>query len=144
MRELLKHGLDINSINHEGFTALQIAIVENHEDMCRLLIMNGANKEKLNSDGSGAREMNKETPEEMNQQNEVGHPTTSNAMTKKEKMSNMPENGYAPRISTYKGHPLLRNSSSESGKLIFLPSTMQELRETIGMQKIILTFHTWS
>ncbi|KAG6520091.1 hypothetical protein ZIOFF_017121 [Zingiber officinale] len=132
MRELLKQGLDINSINHEGFAALQIAIVENHEEMCRLLIMNGANKEKLNSHGSGAREINKETLEEMNQQNHVGHSTTSNTMIKKEKMSNMQENRYAPRISTYKGHPLLRNSSSESGKLIFLPSTMQDLRETIG------------
>ncbi|KAG0481095.1 hypothetical protein HPP92_011953 [Vanilla planifolia] len=37
-----------------------------------------------------------------------------------------------PRASVYRGHPLLRNTSSEAGKLIRLPNTMEQLKHLIG------------
>ena len=42
IKELLKQGLNIDSKNRRGLTAIQIAMVENHTDMIKLLVMNGA------------------------------------------------------------------------------------------------------
>ncbi|WOL11938.1 potassium channel AKT2 [Canna indica] len=140
MKELLKHGLNIDSENHEGLTALQIALAGNHDDMVKLLVMNGASIEKANLKGIGVRKI-KEILEETDKQKDARYPgmINSNGVIKQTKLPRKQEcslnseiNGYPPRISVYKGHPLLRNNCSESGKLISLPSTMEELKIIIG------------
>ncbi|WOL11933.1 potassium channel AKT2 [Canna indica] len=57
MKERLKHGLSIDFENHEGLTALQIALAGNHDDMVNLLVMNGASIEKANLKGIGVRKI---------------------------------------------------------------------------------------
>ncbi|KFK28793.1 hypothetical protein AALP_AA7G048900 [Arabis alpina] len=42
MKDLLKQGISVDTKNHHGFTALQVAMSENHMDMVNLLMMNGA------------------------------------------------------------------------------------------------------
>ncbi|MCD7457961.1 hypothetical protein HAX54_036678 [Datura stramonium] len=42
MKELLKHGLQVDSKDRDGSTAIQVALEENLEDMVKLLLMNGA------------------------------------------------------------------------------------------------------
>lgn len=42
MSELLKQGLNIESKDHQGCTAMQVALQENHGDMIQLLYMNGS------------------------------------------------------------------------------------------------------
>ncbi|XP_064967988.1 potassium channel AKT2-like isoform X2 [Musa acuminata AAA Group] len=142
MRELLNHGLNIDSENHEGLTALQIASAENHEEMVTFLVMNGASIVKSNPNGSIERRMKKEILEEMIQQRDVGYPTMAlepygafkktEVLREQDNSLKLEANEHRPRISVFNGHPLLRNSHSETGKLISLPSTMEELRTIIG------------
>ncbi|CAL9192900.1 potassium channel AKT2 [Musa acuminata AAA Group] len=142
MKELLKHGLNIDSENHEGLTALQIALAENYEDMVAFLVLNGASIEKANLNGRGARKIRNGVLKEMDQQRDAGCVNTlpeSNGqftqtlvLEKQENSFKLETNGYPPRISVYKGHPLLRNNCSGSGKLMCLPSTMEELKTIIG------------
>lgn len=42
MKDLLKQGISVDTKNHHGFTALQVAMSENQMDMVNLLMMNGA------------------------------------------------------------------------------------------------------
>ncbi|THU50872.1 hypothetical protein C4D60_Mb06t24930 [Musa balbisiana] len=142
MKELLKHGLNIDSENHEGLTALQIALAENHEDMVAFLVMNGASIEKANLNGRAARKIRNGVLKEMDQQRDAGCVSTlpesngqftqTRVLEKQENSFKLETNGYPPRISVYKGHPLLRNNCSGSGKLMCLPSTMEELKTIIG------------
>ncbi|CAL9121550.1 unnamed protein product [Musa textilis] len=142
MKELLKHGLNIDSQNHEGLTALQIALAEYSEDMVTFLVMNGASIEKANLNGRGARKIRNGVLKEMGQQRDAGCVNTlpesngqftqTQVLEKQENSFKLETNGYPPRISVYKGHPLLRNNCSKSGKLICLPSTMEELKTIIG------------
>ncbi|XP_038989420.1 potassium channel AKT2-like [Phoenix dactylifera] len=142
VKELLKHGLNIESGNHEGLTALQVALAENHEEIIRFLVMNGANVEKADPSGRGQSKMKHHLLEEMVHQREVGYPITvleSPSESEQIKVSgeqghmlNWERIGHCPRVSVYKGHPLLRIPSSEAGKLISLPNTMKELKNIIG------------
>lgn len=137
MKELLKHGLNMDSENHEGLTALQVALAENHEEIVRFLVMNGANIEKADKNGRGTNKMKHHLLEEMVQQREVGCPITVLDFPRESKQRkasreqnhklNWERNGHCPRVSVYKGHPLQRISSSEAGRLISLPRTMKEL-----------------
>nr|XP_010930758.2 LOW QUALITY PROTEIN: potassium channel AKT2-like [Elaeis guineensis] len=141
VKELLKHSLNMDSENHEGLTALQVALAENHEEIIRFLVMNGANIEKAGLSGE-QRKMKHHLLEEMVHKREVGYPITVLELpseTKQIKVSgeqghmlNWERIGHCPRVSVYKGHPLLRIPSSEAGKLISLPSTMKELKNIIG------------
>lgn len=124
MKELLKHGLNIDSENRQGLTAVQVSLAENNEEMVALLVMNGASVEKENSNDGETRKIKKRALEELNQQKD--------AIEQRRLPFKQEPNGYPPRISVYKGHPLLRNQSSESGKLIFLPNSIEELNSIIG------------
>ncbi|EMS50502.1 Potassium channel AKT2/3 [Triticum urartu] len=48
------------------------------------------------------------------------------------KGSTRPDSTHWPRVSIYKGHPFVRNHSSEAGKLINLPATMEGFKTIIG------------
>lgn len=139
MKELLKHGLDIDSENNEGLTALQAAFAENHTDMVKFLVMNGANIENINPSSSETRKMTQADLQELVQKREIGFPITileSPIELKQTKMSEEKchmmkwgtSDGLCPRVSIHKGHPLLRIPRSGAGKLINLPNTMEELK----------------
>ncbi|RWW05172.1 hypothetical protein GW17_00031575 [Ensete ventricosum] len=113
--------------------------------------MNGASIEKanLNGRGGGARKTRNGVFKEMDQQRDAGYVNTlpesdgqftqTQVLEKQENSFKLETNGYPPRISVFKGHPLLRNNCSGSGKLICLPSTMEELKTIIGMNKYTLS-----
>ncbi|KAH0469547.1 hypothetical protein IEQ34_001105 [Dendrobium chrysotoxum] len=141
MKEILKQGLNIDSTNYEGLTALEVALAEKHVEVARFLIMNGANIENVNIHGRDA--MPKSELEEMVKKREIGYPITIFEAPEvfKEKMI-YGDDGESvkwrersvicPRASVYRGHPMLRNPTSEAGKLINLPSTMEQLKDIIG------------
>ncbi|XXG73616.1 hypothetical protein AAC387_Pa07g2506 [Persea americana] len=152
MMELLKHGLNIDSKTQEGLTALQIAFTEMHVSVVNFLVMNGANVDNFYPYGKTTTEMayidQGRFPfsilEEMMQKREVGHQVTvlesprepPSVLRKQEDASIWRRNdGFLPRVSIYKGHPLLRNSFSEAGKLIRLPSSIEELKKFAAGEK---------
>ncbi|OAY67963.1 Potassium channel AKT2 [Ananas comosus] len=143
LKDLLKHGLDINSENHEGLTALQIALDEDNADMVKFLIMNGANIENVNHNLWEKGKMTEEALQELLQKREVGYPIAilespkafqqTRTLEGKRHMTNLNiRDGICPRVSLHKGHPFLRNPRSEAGKLLNLPNTMEELKVIIG------------
>ncbi|PIA41015.1 hypothetical protein AQUCO_02300056v1 [Aquilegia coerulea] len=138
MKELLKHGLNIDSKNRQQLTALQIATAENHIDMVNLLVMNGANTEEVNWNGFSS-----EIIDKMVQQREVGHRITVHEnipngtekiiyRNKEEKKCRKGE--CCLRVSIYRGHPALRKKTgcNEAGRLIRLPTSMQHLKLIAG------------
>ncbi|XXG65205.1 hypothetical protein AAC387_Pa05g2969 [Persea americana] len=146
VKELLKRGLNIDSKNQQGLTALQIAIFEMKLDMVNFLIMNGANVEDAYTHAKTSSEMASEDQgrfplaalEEMVRKREVGHQIMvleipPSVPMKQEHMSILSRNnGHHPRVSIYRGHPLLRDSCSDAGKLIRLPSTFEKLKKIAG------------
>lgn len=141
MKDLLGHGLNIDAENDEGLTALQISMAGDHDDMVRFLIMNGAKIEKVDPKEWERKKMVHKDFEEMMQKREIGYPIAilkppNVKQTKIEEQDHMLKwdrrVGVYPRVSVYRGHPLLRNPHSEAGKLINLPSTMEELKSIIG------------
>ncbi|XP_068658680.1 potassium channel AKT2 [Aristolochia californica] len=135
MKELLKHGLHIDSKNSQGSSALQIALAENHLDMVNLLFINGAKVEET---------VPNEVLDEITQKQDVGYhiPVLGTNKEpqwmhrKREEQSVWAKHGkVCPRISIYRGHPLLRDSNSEAGKLIRMPSSMEEL-QTVAAEKL--------
>ncbi|CBI23771.3 unnamed protein product, partial [Vitis vinifera] len=109
MKELLKQGLNIDSKNRQGLTAIQIAMAEDHTDMVKLLVMNGADVIHANTyeDQGGEKEFN----------TNGGFKGTN-----------------VPRVSIYRGHPLQRKESccTEAGRLIRLPNSLMELKAIAG------------
>ncbi|EES19575.1 hypothetical protein BDA96_09G154800 [Sorghum bicolor] len=141
LRELLKLGLDVDSEDHDGATALRVAMAEGHADVARFLIMNGASVDKasLDDDGSGSgtarRTMSSTELRELLQKRELGHSITivdSPAVIPDRLQSTGSNQQRWPRVSIYNGHPFLRNRSYEAGKLINLPGTMEEFIATVG------------
>ncbi|KAJ3677990.1 hypothetical protein LUZ60_001793 [Juncus effusus] len=132
LKELLKHGLNIDSINHEGLTALNIALVDDNVKMIKYLVMNGANVENADLKGWKSQKMAREEIEEMLEKREVGYSIsvleTPHEIEKLKELDRKEEKFV--RVSIYKGHPLLRKP--EAGKLISLPKTMEELQDVIG------------
>ncbi|KAL0699161.1 hypothetical protein Bca4012_055283 [Brassica carinata] len=49
MKDLLKEGINVDTEDHHGFTALQVAMAENQMDMVNLLTMNGADVVGVNT-----------------------------------------------------------------------------------------------
>ena len=136
MQELLKHGLSVDAKDRHGLTALQIAMKEKHEDMVNLLVMNGADVINENT-----YEFSSTTLNEMLQKREIGHRITVTDNTSGEAPLNKLEGEHIgklgtsrgldhPRVSIYRGHPLMRKESCcmESGKLIRLPDSLEELK----------------
>ncbi|MBA0855717.1 hypothetical protein Goshw_017942 [Gossypium schwendimanii] len=140
MKELLKHGLPIEAKNRHGLTALQIAMKEKHENMVNLLVMNGADVINTNT-----YEFSSEALNEMLEKREIGHrinvpdTTSSEALQKKLEGDTVgkPDKSRTvdhPRVSIYKGHPLMRKKScsTEPGKLISLPDSLEDLKNIAG------------
>nr|CAB3461391.1 unnamed protein product [Digitaria exilis] len=159
LRKLLRLGLDVDSEDHDGATALRVAMAEGHADAARFLILNGASLDKagLADDGSGSGSgearlaMSPGELRELLRKRELGHqiiildddaPTVvppviaggssaGNSRQGGRLQSSSSDNARWPRVSIHKGHPLVRNRSSEAGKLINLPGTMGEFRAII-------------
>ncbi|XP_044490240.1 potassium channel AKT2/3 isoform X2 [Mangifera indica] len=138
MKELLKSGLNIDSKDHHGFTAIQVAMAENHVDMVNLLVMNGADVVDANAYEFSSTRLN-----EMLQKREIGHQitvhdyTTNEAILKKivEKNEGRKSKGVNhERVRIYRGHPMVRkeNCCHESGRLIKLPNSLEELKNIAG------------
>ncbi|KAL6609939.1 hypothetical protein ACP70R_039908 [Stipagrostis hirtigluma subsp. patula] len=148
LRELLKHGLDVDSEDHDGATALRVALAEGHGAAARFLVMNGASVDRASLDGGDGAARPTVSPAELRellQKRELGHPITihdtpavvrDGGSSGKGRHGRLPgarsDNAHWPRVSIYKGHPFVRNHSSEAGKLINLPGTMEEFKTVIG------------
>ncbi|GLT30541.1 hypothetical protein SLA2020_053350 [Shorea laevis] len=136
MKELLKHGLNVDAEDRHGLTALQIAMAGNHVDMVSLLVMNGADIASVSSHRLSSMDLN-----EMVQNREIGHritilDTNLNEVSKRlEKEHEGKCNGNDHlRVSIYKGHPLVRKETCcrESGRLVKLPNSLEELKRIAG------------
>ncbi|KAF2293847.1 hypothetical protein GH714_005101 [Hevea brasiliensis] len=95
MKELLKHGLNVDSKDRQGKTAVQIAIAQNYVGMVDLLVMNGADVSAANRS-----EFSSTALKEMMQKREIGH--------------------------------RLQCQILESGRLIRLPNSIEELKSIAG------------
>lgn len=151
MKELLKHGLNVDSNDRHGSTALQIAMAENHVEMVNLLVMNGASVVDANSYDFSSEILN-----EMLKQREVGHQITLLDATEMQEMpierhkeEREPVMGKfkkmgCPRVSIYRGHPMARRESGrmEAGRLIRLPSSIRDLKIIAGMKLSISLYTT--
>lgn len=152
MKELLKNGLNIDSRDRYGVTAVQIAMAENHPDMVNLLVMNGADIKDVNNSTISYR-FSSETLKEMLMKREVGHRITVSDTTPdhqelfsrkhegdqeyswmEERTNNGSSSYYHPRVSIYRGHPLVRKESccNEAGRLMRLPNSLEELKNIAG------------
>ncbi|KAF3444469.1 hypothetical protein FNV43_RR14161 [Rhamnella rubrinervis] len=142
MEELLKYGLNVDSRNHHGLTPLQTAMTENNIDMVNLLVMNGAEVVNINSNTS---EFPSTTLSEMLEKREVGHritvpetaPSELISMSHEERQEcnwRKPNGVNFPRVSIYKGHPVVRRQTgcTEAGRLIRLPNSLVELKKVAG------------
>ncbi|XP_057431846.1 potassium channel AKT2/3-like [Lotus japonicus] len=142
MNELLKQGLNIDSKDRHGNTAIQIAMTENHVDMVQLLVMNGADVSDVHTNEFSAFNLN-----EMLQKREVGHLINVNeAMSsedvlkgqqyqeEKEHIRGRSNGLVCPRVSIYRGHPVVKRERGvmEAGKLIRLPDSLEELKTIAG------------
>lgn len=145
MKELLKQGLNIDSKNRQGLTAIQVAMAENHTDMVKLLVMNGADVVHANT-----YKFSSETLNEMLQKRETGHRIMMPSASPTDHELFQRENGgerefnsdggftgtNVARVSVYRGHPLERkdSSSAEAGRLMRLPNSLTELKAIAGHQ----------
>ncbi|XP_012464858.1 potassium channel AKT2/3 [Gossypium raimondii] len=140
MQELLKQGLNVDAKDRHGSTALQVAMKEKHQEMVNLLVMNGADVIDPNT-----YEFSPTTLNEMVKKREIGHRIT--VMTDNEPPLKEVEGDRHvgivgkscrgidhPRVSIYRGHPLMRKESScmEPGKLIRLPGSFDQLINFAG------------
>ncbi|KAG2627328.1 hypothetical protein PVAP13_3KG124349 [Panicum virgatum] len=157
LRELLRLGVDADAEDHDGATALRAAVAEGHADAARFLIMNGASVDKAGLDdgggsGPGGARLTMSPVElrELLRKRELGHQITilnppavvpvngegsSSGHSRQGRFPSASPPDSArwprPRVSIYKGHPFARTQSSDAGKLIHLPGTMEELRAII-------------
>ncbi|XP_061337183.1 potassium channel AKT2/3 isoform X2 [Gastrolobium bilobum] len=122
MNELLKQGLNIDSKDGHGITAIQIAMAENHVDMIQLLVMNGADVSDVYTHEFSASTLN-----EMLKKREIEHLITQTACRRSNGLNCL-------RVSIYRGHPLVRREKGfmEAGKLIRLPDSLEELKTIAG------------
>uniref|UniRef100_A0A5B6YZR5 Potassium channel n=1 Tax=Davidia involucrata TaxID=16924 RepID=A0A5B6YZR5_DAVIN len=141
MKELLKHGLHVESKDRHGLTAIQIAMEENHVDMVKLLMMNGADVNDSNKFKFSSVILN-----EMLQKREVGHRINVSDTTPERVLFRRHEGEeecnwgrskqgtFYPRVSIYRGHPVVRRESccTEAGRLIRLPNSLVELKSIAG------------
>lgn len=136
----MKHGLNVDSKDRNGSTALQIAMAENHVNMVNLLVMNGANVAETD-----LHNFSPEALKAMLERREIGHriavqenPAHEMAIKKHE---GGPECGKSvvamgghQRVSIYRRNPLSRreNCNMDAGRLIKMPDSMDELRNIAG------------
>ncbi|KAK7328292.1 hypothetical protein VNO77_22395 [Canavalia gladiata] len=141
MNDLLKQGLNIDCRGHHGARAIQIAVAENHVDMVQLLIMNGADVSIIHD-----HEFSSSTLNEMLLKREIGHQITVNEampsefvlkgqhQEEKENIWGRSNGLKFPRVSIYKGDPLVRREKGfmQAGRLIRLPDSLDELKTIAG------------
>ncbi|GMI88188.1 potassium transport 2/3 [Hibiscus trionum] len=136
MEELLKQGLNVDAKDRSGLTALQVAMIEKHDQMVNLLVMNGAEITNAN-----IYEFSPSTLNEMLQKQDIGHQITgtdsvspSTNLGAGNQVGRIGKSLDHPRVSIYKGHPLIRKESHcmEPGKLIRLPNSLEELMNFAG------------
>ncbi|XAR56341.1 hypothetical protein NMG60_11036789 [Bertholletia excelsa] len=141
MKELLKHGLHVDSKGRSGQIAVQVAMEEDHMDMVKLLLMNGAD-----IGDADRRKLPSMNWSEMLQKREVGYrinmPDASpdqvllRRQLEAEDESNLgrPRGMCYLRVSIYRGHPMARRDSccTEAGRLIRLPNSLEELKSIAG------------
>lgn len=142
MKELLKHGLNLDSMDCNGKTAVQVAMAENHVDMVNLLVMNGADVTEANT-----HEFSSTTLNEMLQKREIGHRimvpdhfvTNNEVLLKRLEEQGCNSCGKSHgmnyiRVSIYRGHPAIRRETRcmEPGRLIKLPNSLEVLKTIAG------------
>ncbi|KAK1417662.1 hypothetical protein QVD17_26794 [Tagetes erecta] len=145
MKGLLKHGLLVDSKDHHGSTAIQIAVAENNIEMVKLLVMNGADV----NDNTIKNNIPAENLMDFVAKREVGHRIVmpdqepishggrrEEAVDEAEKgiLGKTPCNIFVGRVSIYKGLPMVRKKigCTEAGKLIKIPSSLMELKIIAG------------
>lgn len=140
MKELLKHGLYVDSKDRHGLTAIQVATTENHMDMVKFLLMNGSEVNETVRNKIPAVNL-----DEILQRREVGHRITMPAGLQEKTLrgddKEQQGNGESsrvllnPRISIYNGHPAKRREGrcTEPGKLVRLPNSLAELKSIAGV-----------
>lgn len=155
MKGLLKHGLLVDSKDHHGSTAIQIAVAENNIEMVKLLVMNGADV----NDNTIKNNIPVENLMDFVAKREVGHrivmpdqePMGDNishsgrreeVVDESEKgiLGKTPCNIFVGRVSIYKGLPMVRKKigCTEAGKLIKMPNSLMELKNIAGICLYIL------
>lgn len=146
MKELLKHGLHVDSKDRHGQKAIQIAMAENQVDMVKLLVMNGADIGSTDKYSFPAMHLN-----EMLQKREVGYqimvPDSSSptelllGKNDREEESNPGRSKglCCSRVSIYRGHPELRRDRccTEAGRLVRLPNSLEELKSIAGTSFLV-------
>lgn len=150
MKELLKHGMFVDSKDRHGLTPIQIAMEENHSEMVELLVMNGADINTEDVHRSSHKFLSSLNLDEMLQKREVGHQinmldsVVDDVIVKKSegedtlqdfKKEKSSKGSTCPiRVSIYRGHPVKRreNCCTEAGRLIPLPASLEELKSTAG------------
>jgi hypothetical protein len=135
MKELLKQGLDVDSKDCHGLTAIQIAMAKNNVDMVNLLVLNGADIVNAKIYEFPPAILN-----EILQRREVGH----RIMVAETKINDVLLARHdkwrdfggvvCPRVSIYRGNPVVRRETGymEAGRLIRLPGSLEELKNIAG------------
>ncbi|KAL3515636.1 hypothetical protein ACH5RR_022538 [Cinchona calisaya] len=146
MKELLKHGLHVDSKDRHGMTAFQVAMADNHIDMIKLLLMNGADvddtiKSKLSSVNLNEMQQNRELGHRITVPDTLDHPNAFMCNEEKHECSlqGSSEGSCSSRVSIirvsiYRGHPVIRKDMrcNEPGRLIRLPKSLTELKSIAG------------
>ncbi|KAL3538538.1 hypothetical protein ACH5RR_001904 [Cinchona calisaya] len=145
MKELLKHGLHVDSKDCHGMTAIQVAIAENHIDMIKLLLINGAEVDDTIKYNLSMLNLN-----EMLHNREVGHRITVPNTACQDGFKWIQEkhecnsagccserscpSRVSIRVSIYRGHPGIRRDKCyrEPGRLIRLSNSFTELKSIAG------------
>lgn len=143
MEELVKYGLNVDSKDRHGRTAIEIAMAENNVEMVNILVMNGSDVVGANTCEFSSTNLN-----DMLQKREIGHritvhddnSTQNEVLLKKleiidfEAKEGKSKGGNCQRVSIYRGHPLVRKQACcmEAGRLIKLPNSLEELKKIAG------------
>lgn len=111
MKDLLKEGISVDTEDHHGFTALQVAVAENQMDMVNLLTMNGSDVVGVNTHEFRPLEKLRVVKEEERVSIFRGHPLERKS-----------------------------RSCNEAGKLILLPHSLDDLKKIAGKHTFYILF----
>ena len=124
VKDLLNYGLNVNSTNHDGLTALQVALATNQVEVAKVLISYGAKSNDQNGHIIS------------NILSEGDHKNHGNELKGCNRKSiKSCELFCDARVNLYKGHPFLSNTFDKhaTGRLIKLPSSFVDLKTIAGM-----------
>ncbi|MCL7040459.1 hypothetical protein MKW94_028362, partial [Papaver nudicaule] len=138
MKELLTHGLNVDSKNRQHFTAIQIAMMEKHVDMINLLLLNGATIDKVDNLSDELMAPGQDLAAYQARVLDAVPPDARPEMLSRKK-ERIQENScagvaYPSRVTIHKGHPVVRknNCCTEAGRVIRLPSSIEGLKIIAG------------